>query len=100
VRTGALVQTIDIDLWGICYVDVNERHVFACEPTAVHVYLRASGKEALQIPNNVAVLRVESPNILPGDPFVAPLSLSPDVDEFFPDIIAGSCPPRFVRKRI
>ncbi|KAH9038737.1 hypothetical protein EDB85DRAFT_2141626 [Lactarius pseudohatsudake] len=39
LRTGSLVQTIDIHLQ-ICYVDVNERYVFVCEPHAVHVFSR------------------------------------------------------------
>ncbi|KAI0252896.1 hypothetical protein BJV78DRAFT_1123843 [Lactifluus subvellereus] len=90
VRTGSLVQTFDINLEDIDYVDVNERHVFVCESTAVHVYLRA-GTEALRIPNDIAVMRVESPNVILGDPFVTPLSLSPDSDDSFPDFIAGLC---------
>ena len=103
MRTGSLVQTFDINLRDICYVDVNERHVFVCEPTAVHVYLRADGTEALRIPNDVAVVRVESANIIPrspdveaaniwsGDTDIVPLSMSPGLEDTFPDFIAGPC---------
>ena len=47
VRTGVLVQTIDLDNQlgeggGICYVDVdvNERHAFVCTPRALYLYAR------------------------------------------------------------
>jgi hypothetical protein len=81
VRTGSLVQTIDINASNprIRYVDVNERHVFVCESRAVHVYSRASGTEVLQIPYDVAVRRVESAGTISGDSFVTPLPLSPDL---------------------
>jgi hypothetical protein len=100
VRTGSLVQKIDFNIRRICYVDVNERHVFVCEPTVVHVFLRADGTETLQIPNDVAVVCVESPKYIPGDPFVTPLPLCPSLDDSFPDFIAGLCIPQFARKRI
>jgi hypothetical protein len=100
VRTGSLVQTIDINIASICYVDVNERHVFICEPDVVHVCSRAGGTEVLRIPNNVIVEHVDSvksPNITFGNLFVSPLSLSPSLDDTFPDFIAGLCISSFAR---
>ncbi|KAH9174790.1 hypothetical protein EDB89DRAFT_1883946, partial [Lactarius sanguifluus] len=47
VRPGSLVQTIDIHLEGLRYVDVNEHHAFVCERAAVHVFSRESGSEGL-----------------------------------------------------
>jgi hypothetical protein len=91
VRTGSLVQTIDINA-RIRYVDVNERHLFVCESTAVHVYSRASGTEVLRIPYDIAVRRVESAGAIPGDSFVTPLPLSPDLVDSDPQyFIAGLC---------
>src|SRR5712691_10645404 len=56
VRTGVLVQTIDLDVQphpggGVCYVDVNERHAFVCEARALHVYSRdRDGAQVLEVP--------------------------------------------------
>ena len=54
VRTGVLVQTIDLDNQlgepeggGISYVDVNERHAFVCTPRALYLYAR--GQDATKV---------------------------------------------------
>jgi hypothetical protein len=91
VRTGSLVQIIDVNVKGFYQVDVNKRHLFLCERDAVHVYPRASGTEVLRIPNNVAVAYVESLNIIEGDSFVSPLTLSPGLDDSFPKFLTGRC---------
>ncbi|KAH9059604.1 hypothetical protein EDB87DRAFT_769868 [Lactarius vividus] len=94
VRTGSLVQTIDIHLEGLRYVDVNERHAFVCERAAVHVFSRESGGEVLRIPVD-AVVRcnqlAEDPATVSGDWFVTPLSVYPRSDGFspHPDFIAA-----------
>jgi hypothetical protein len=100
VRTGALVQTIDLGLENICYVDVNERYVFVCEPEALHVYSRGDsdgGAEVLCIPLDVSFSKVVSPStVIDSDPFVSILPLSPVnpvVNENPLEIIAGVwCP--------
>ena len=106
VHTGALVQTIDLNLeWlqgvveeddGICYdVDVNERHVFVCEPHALHVFARDGGAEVLRIPSDALMPKVvEVDNIdRLGGPFVAVLPLSPRTDGYCFDFLAGVLPP-------
>ncbi|KAI9444181.1 hypothetical protein H4582DRAFT_2071752 [Lactarius indigo] len=85
VRTGSLVQTIDIHLEDLCYVDVNERHAFVCEPDAVHVFSRESGSEVLRIPADTSAQCsqvVEDPFLVSGDWFITPLSVYPKSDEF------------------
>ena len=96
VRPGSLVQTIDIRFRIPCYVDVNERHAFMCEPDAVHVFSRESGTEVLCIPVDVTARcsqRVEDPVLVSGDWFITPISVSPrlEVDKSrpLPDLIAG-----------
>jgi hypothetical protein len=92
VRTGALVQTIDIRPEDICYVDVNERHVFVCEPEALHVYSRADGgNEVLRIQRGVSFSKVLSPSTpINREPFVSVLPLQPRVDDAHPPIfVAG-----------
>jgi hypothetical protein len=93
VRTGSLVQTINICLQSIGSVDVNERHAFVCETNVVHVFSRESGIEVLRIPAHAALWysqRVEDPFLISGDWFTTPLSVSPEVDEFLcPKFIAG-----------
>ncbi|KAH9038563.1 hypothetical protein EDB85DRAFT_429957 [Lactarius pseudohatsudake] len=42
VRTGSLLQTIELQYHDIYGGDVNERHVFFCRPDAVHVFSRES----------------------------------------------------------
>ena len=98
VRTGALVQTIDVVPrargFGLCYVDVNERYVFVCESHALHVFSRDSGAEVLRIPNNVFVpktVTVASESVA-GNPFVEVLSLRPGRDNTLPDFLAGALP--------
>jgi hypothetical protein len=82
VRTGALVQTIDIRPEDICYVDVNERHVFVCEPEALHVFSRADGgNEVLRVQRGVSFAQVLSPSTpINRDPFVSVLQLQTGVD--------------------
>ncbi|KAH9962255.1 hypothetical protein BC827DRAFT_1199936 [Russula dissimulans] len=66
VRTGALVQTVEIDVRSICYVDVDERYLFVCGLRALHVFSRAgtegeaAGAEVLRVPNDIAVRNVVS----------------------------------------
>ena len=106
VRTGALVQTIDFDVeWlqelededdGICYVDVNERYAFVCEPRALHVFARDGNAEVLRIPSDALMSKVvEVDNIAGlGDPFVAVLPLSLWGDKYHcSDFLAGALPP-------
>ncbi|KAH9019012.1 hypothetical protein EDB85DRAFT_2294341 [Lactarius pseudohatsudake] len=78
LRTGSLVQTIDLQ---ICYVDVNERYVFVCEPHAVHVFSRESGNEVLEIPADATIrctLLVHGPT---SDTFIKPISVSSKGDQ-------------------
>jgi hypothetical protein len=98
VRTGALVQTIDLGLENICYVDVNERYVFVCELEALHVYSRGDsdgGNEVLCIPLDVSFSesKVVGPSTaIDSEPFVSVLPLSPvdpGVDEYASEFIAG-----------
>ncbi len=94
VRTGALVQTIDIRPEDICYVDVSERHVFVCEPEALHVFSRADGgKEVLRIERgHLMLFKVLGPSTpIDRDPFVSVLPLHPGVQERPPIFIAGAC---------
>ncbi|KAN0129694.1 hypothetical protein V8E53_012514 [Lactarius tabidus] len=89
VRTGSLVQTIDITVQAISYVDVNERHAFVCEPSAVHVFSRESGSEVLRIPADATIRRsqlVEDPAF---DNFTTVLSVSPKVDKSRPEFMAA-----------
>ena len=84
VRTGSLVQTIDMHM--PCDVDVNERHAFLCEEDVVHVFSRESGSEILRIPADATVRCsqhvVEDPRLVSGDWLITPLSVSTKVDEF------------------
>ncbi|KAI9458951.1 hypothetical protein BJY52DRAFT_406892 [Lactarius psammicola] len=89
IRTGSLLQTIDIRLQALSYVDVNERHAFVCEPNAVHVFSRESGSKVLQIPADATIRcsqLVEGPI---SDRFITPLSVSPKVDKSRPRFIAA-----------
>jgi len=91
VRTGALVQTIDIRPDDICYVDVNEQYVFVCEPEALHVFSRADGgNEVLRIQRGVSFSKVLGPSTpIDRDPFVSVLPLQPGVDAHPPIFIAA-----------
>jgi hypothetical protein len=98
VRTGALVQTIDLGLENICYVDVNERYVFVCEPEALYVYSRGDsngGDEVLCIPLDVSFSKVVGPStVIDSEAFVSVLPLSPVdpvVNELPSEFIAGEC---------
>ncbi len=91
VRTGELVQTIDIRPADICYVDVNERHVFVCSPEALHVFSRADGNEVLRIKRGVSFSNVLSPSTpTNGDPFVSVLPLHPGSDTHPPIFVSGA----------
>jgi hypothetical protein len=100
VRTGALVQTIDLGLENICDVDVNERYVFVCEFEALHVYSRGDsdgGAEVLSIPLDVSFSKVVGPStVIDNEAFVSVLPLSPVepvVDEHPSKFLAGVwCP--------
>ncbi|KAH9013274.1 hypothetical protein EDB85DRAFT_2098398 [Lactarius pseudohatsudake] len=87
VHTGSLVQTIDMRLRDLRYVDVDERHAFVCESVAVHVFSRESGNEVLCIPTDASVQcsrRVGDPSLISGDWFITPISVYPEIDEFRP----------------
>ena len=92
VRTGRLVQSIDIRPEDICYVDVNERYVFVCEPEALHVFSRADGgNEALRIQRGVSFSKALSPSTpIDRDRFVSVLPLHTGVDAHPPIFIAGT----------
>lgn len=101
VRTGELVQTIDLNIeeWlqdegvgGICYVDVNERHAFVCGVRALHVFSRDGGAEVLRISSDVSIPQVVVADTVPGNPFVAVLPLSPGSDDYRPNFLAGALP--------
>jgi hypothetical protein len=93
VRTGSLVQTIDLNLKTLCSIDLSERHVCVCEHDVVHVFSRESGIEILRVPAFATVrcnLHVEDPSLVPGNWLVTPLSVSPEVHESpLPKFIAG-----------
>ncbi len=93
VHTGALVQTIDIVPQEICDVDVDERHIFTCEPEALHVFSRADGgAEVLKIPHDVSFSKALGPTAsINRDPFVSVLPLHPRVDEHLSMFVAGAC---------
>ena len=91
VRTGALVQTIGIRSDDISYVDVNETHVFVCEPGALRVFSRANGgNEVLRIQHGISLSKVLGPSTpINRDPFVSVLPLHPRVGEHTPIFMAG-----------
>ena len=103
VRTGALVQTIDLNIeeWleedeevgQICYVDVNEQHAFVCRVRSLHVFARDGGAEVLRIPSDASIPKVVVAGAVPGDPFVAVLPLRPGSDNYRPNFLAGVLPP-------
>jgi hypothetical protein len=92
VHTGALAQTIDFGPKNICYVDVDERHVFICGLEALHVFSRADGgAEVLKIPHDVSFSKVLGPTTpINRDPFVSVLPLHPRVDEHPVMLLAGA----------
>jgi hypothetical protein len=99
VRTGALVQTIDLFLTPrqpVCYVDVNERHAFVCDPEVLHVYTRhggdgrAAGAEVLRISRIELVQEAVELNIVPGNPFFTALPLRSVTDIMLPLFMAGA----------
>jgi len=94
VRTGVLVQTINISLQlqGLVYVDVNERHAFICERTEVHVFSRESGTEVLRVPADATIQcsqHVEDPILESNDKFIAQIPVTLEVVESRPRFIAG-----------
>ena len=107
VRTGALVQTIDLNIeeWleeeveegeeevrGLRYVDVNERHVFVCGVRSLHVFARDGGAEVLRISSDAFIPKVVVAEAVPGNPFVAVLPLRPGSDDYHPNFLAGALP--------
>ena len=100
VHTGALMQTIDVGLsaqvFGLCYVDVNERYAFVCESRALHVLARDDGAEVLRIPNSTFVPKSRTAALVsepvPENPFVEVLSLRPGRDNSHQDFLAGAFP--------
>jgi hypothetical protein len=90
VRTGSLVQTINIQM--ARHVDVNERHAFVCETDMVHVFSRESGSEILLIPVDATVRcsqSVEDLVLVSGDWLITPLSVPFKVESFRPEFSAG-----------
>jgi len=115
VRTGALVQTIDLNIeeWldevgeeelemepvvgeeevrGLCYVDVNERHAFVCGVRSLHVFARDGGAEVLRISSDASIPKVVVADTVPGNPSVAVLPLRPGSDDYRPNFLAGALP--------
>jgi hypothetical protein len=86
VRTGSLLQTINVHLQALRCVDVNERYAFVCEPDVVHIFSLESGIKVMLVPVDATLQcsqrqRVKDPYLLPGDWFITPLSVAPKVDE-------------------
>lgn len=79
VRTGSLMQTIDIHLVELCSIDINGRYAFVCEPDEVHVFSLESSIEVLRIhPRDIRCSqRVEDPFLVSRDRFITPLSVIP-----------------------
>ena len=98
VRTGVLVQTIDLDdqlreSGVICYVDVNERHAFVCTPRALHVYARDhDATKVLEVPSSSFFNSIPGWVVEPGNSFFSVLSLHPGNDDFHPNFLAGVFP--------
>lgn len=98
VRTGVLVQTIDLDDQprqggGVCYVDVNERYAFVCEPRALHVYARdGDATKVLEVPHAWSLNNIFSAAVEPGNSFISVLPLHPGNDDFHPNFLAGVSP--------
>ena len=99
VRTGVLVQTIDLDVHlnedgGVCYVDVNERHAFVCSPDALHVYARdRDATKVLDVPHSLIFNSTPSVVVEPGNSFISVLSLHPGSDDHVhPNFRAGVSP--------
>ena len=95
MRTGALVQTIDIRAEEIHYVDVNERHVFVCEPDVLRVFSRADGgNEVLRIERGVLFSKMlghsEESTPTDNDPFVSVLPIRPEIATSLRSFIAGA----------
>jgi len=95
VRTGALVQTLDVRSVqrAVCYVDVNERYAFVCEPRVLRVFAREGGAEVLRVPNSEFVQSVAETGAVPGNPFVSVLPLRPGSDDSRPNFLAGALLP-------
>ena len=104
VRTGALVQTINLNIeeWlqeelrgGICYVDVNERHVFVCGVRSLHVFARDGGAEVLRISSDASMPKVVVADTVPGNPFITVLPLRSGSDDYRPNFLTGALPNSF-----
>jgi hypothetical protein len=98
VRTGVLVQTIDLDDQlqeggGAWYVDVNERHAFVCSPCALYVYARdrdaSRATKVLEVPHTWFFNNTSNAVVEPGNSFISVLPLHPGNDDFHPNFFAG-----------
>jgi len=95
VRTGVLVQTIDLGVHlgedgGVCYVDVNERHAFVCAPGGLHVYARdRDATKVLSVPRSWFFNSIASVVVEPENSFISVLSLHTGDDGFHPNFRAG-----------
>ena len=98
VRTGVLVQTIDLDVQvrlggGVWYVDVNERHAFVCAPHVLYAYARdRDATKVLEVPHTWFLSKISNAAVEPGNSFVSVLSLHPGKDDFHPNFRAGVSP--------
>ena len=95
VRTGVLVQTINLDDQvrlggGVWYVDVNERHVFVCAPHVLYVHARdRDATKVLEVPHTWFLKNISDATFEPGNSFFSVLSLQPGNDDFHPNFRAG-----------
>ena len=98
VRTGVLVQTIDLDdqlreSGDICYIDVNERHALVCTSRALHVYARdRNAIKVLEVPSSSLFNSILSWVVESGNSFFSVLSLHPGNDDVHPNFLAGVFP--------
>ncbi len=102
LRTGALVQTIKVNrtpqVVGRCHVDMDERHVFVCEPHMIHVFARDRGTEVFRMRNDMFIPKMKATAVDDGGgAFVKALLLRTSRGDFRPDFRAGALPFRFPR---
>lgn len=91
------MQTIDIRTIEIQYVDVNERHVFVCEPEVLRVFSRTDGgNEVLRIERGVLFSKMlghsEESTPTDNDPFVSASvhPIRPEITISLQSFIAGA----------
>jgi hypothetical protein len=98
VRTGVLVQTIDLDVQprpsgGVCYVDVNERYAFVCDSHALRVYSRdRDAAQVLEVPHALFLNNTSRAVVEHGSSFISILPLHPGQDDLHPNFLAGVSP--------